>query len=571
MLRRRSGVARALFVLAAAIGASTLPVPAAAATGPAADHPVAAAAPPFTAGGSEQDRGSGIRSRPGTVTVTDPTDGPVAIDTTLYLPRRTPAPAVLLSHGFGSSKDALDGQAMRLARAGLVVLTWSAPGFGRSGGSISLMSLDHEIPDARQLIDHLAAQPEVTLDSPGDPRVGVAGGSYGGAASLLVAGTDRRVDAVAAAITWNDLAESLFPDQTVAATGGSPAPPVTAAAAGTGPLKRGWASTLFASGLGPRSPAGASPGAAASPASGSGTAGSVQAACGRFRIEYCLAYAGAVSTGRLPVQLRALLARSSPATVLSAVRAPVLLVQGQQDTLFGLDQAEANARGLVAAGVPVTVRWYAGGHDAGSAGQAGIERSTTDFLVDHLATARPTAAAPSSSSPRGPSASPSAPASTAGRPGFSYDLTGLTDPTTGDTPTRTVVTDGYPATGVDATRRLALGGGAQQVVRPPGGQPAALTALTGLGVAAAAVAGGSTPAPGGTDGGTGGAGGAASRAAGTALLGAAAAEPPGQTAVFPTQPLAAALTVTGQARVRLSVTAAGVLADPGCEIGRAHV
>ncbi|MEP7180511.1 MAG: hypothetical protein ABI775_15605, partial [Pseudonocardiales bacterium] len=36
---------------------------------------------------------------------------PVALDTTLYLPDRTPAPAVLLAHGFGGSKSGLSGQA----------------------------------------------------------------------------------------------------------------------------------------------------------------------------------------------------------------------------------------------------------------------------------------------------------------------------------------------------------------------------------------------------------------------------------------------------------------------------
>lgn len=31
----------------------------------------------------------------------------VFIDTSLYLPEKTPAPAILLAHGFGSSKDAV--------------------------------------------------------------------------------------------------------------------------------------------------------------------------------------------------------------------------------------------------------------------------------------------------------------------------------------------------------------------------------------------------------------------------------------------------------------------------------
>ena len=495
--------------------------------------------------------------------VTDPTDGPVAIDTTLYLPATTPAPAVLLTHGFGGSKTSLDTQAVELARAGMVVLAWSAPGFGRSGGTISLMSLDHEIPGARQLIDHLAAQPEVLLDGPGDPRVGVAGGSYGGAASLEVAGTDPRVDAVAAAITWNDLGQALFPDDGVATTlsanpaGIGPAPAAPASAAGTGPLKKGWASSLFASGLG----------TGAAPAVVRGGTAPAPAACGRFRLEYCLGYAQAVSTGRLPTQLRALLARSSPAAVLPGVHVPTLLVQGQQDTLFGLDQAQANLRALTAAGAPVTVRWYAGGHDAGAVDAAAVQHTTVDFLGAQLRLPR-----------RSPG--PTAPSATArGTTGFSYDLTGRTDPVTGEAPVATVTTDGYPVgdtTGAGGAldRSVELTGGRQQVLRPPGAQPAALTALTGLGIGGLGGAGSATSrsgAPAGDTAGGGGSGGGGTGGGGTGggaasgpgtstLVGGPAAEPPGQVATFPSGPLTGPLTVTGRSRVTLAITGAGQIA-----------
>ncbi|CAM5568601.1 ABC transporter domain-containing protein OS=Streptomyces antimycoticus OX=68175 GN=SANT12839_087470 PE=4 SV=1 [Streptomyces antimycoticus] len=66
--------------------------------------------------------------------------------------------------------------------------------------------------DARRLIDWLAKRPEVRLDGQGDPRVGVAGASYGGAISLLAAGYDRRVDAIAPEITYWNLADALFPN-----------------------------------------------------------------------------------------------------------------------------------------------------------------------------------------------------------------------------------------------------------------------------------------------------------------------------------------------------------------------
>lgn len=86
-------------------GAIAAPAVAATAASPAAAPP---SPPPFTATGAVADRGNGVHARPGTVLVTDPTDGPIAIDTTLYLPVTTPAPAVLLTHGFGGSKASVD-------------------------------------------------------------------------------------------------------------------------------------------------------------------------------------------------------------------------------------------------------------------------------------------------------------------------------------------------------------------------------------------------------------------------------------------------------------------------------
>jgi ABC-2 type transport system ATP-binding protein len=101
------------------------------------------------------------------------TPGGVELDTSLYLPATTPAPAVLVAHGFGGSKASVDTDARALAARGFVVLTWSARGFGTSTGRIALNSPDHEVADARALVDRLATRPEVRQDGPGDPRVGV--------------------------------------------------------------------------------------------------------------------------------------------------------------------------------------------------------------------------------------------------------------------------------------------------------------------------------------------------------------------------------------------------------------
>ncbi|MFE0653174.1 CocE/NonD family hydrolase [Streptomyces sp. NPDC059534] len=241
-------------------------------------------------------------------------------------------PAVLLGHGFGGSKDDVRAQAERLARDGYAVLTWSARGFGASTGEIGLNDPDHEVEDVRKLIDWLAARPEVLLDKPGDPRVGVTGASYGGAISLLAAGHDPRVDAIAPQITYWNLADALFPE---------------------GVFKKLWAGIFFSTGE--------RPGAAAD-------------GCGRFTPELCALYQRVAVAGKPDDAARALLEARSPSAVGARVKVPALLVQGQSDSLFTLAQSDAMARTLTANGAPVAVDWIAGGHDGGDRETDRVER-----------------------------------------------------------------------------------------------------------------------------------------------------------------------------------------------------
>ncbi|CQR63974.1 CocE/NonD family hydrolase [Streptomyces leeuwenhoekii] len=225
-------------------------------------------------------------------------------------------PAVLLAHGFGGSKADVRAQAERLAEDGYAVLTWSARGFGGSTGKIGLNDPDGEVADVSRLIDWLAGQPQVELDAKGDPRVGVTGASYGGAAALLAAGHDDRVDAIAPAITYWDLADALFPD---------------------GVFKKLWAGLFVTSGGG----------------------------CDRFEPRLCRMYERAAASGTADAEARALLRARSPSAVADRIDVPTLLVQGQSDSLFPLGQADEAARAIRANGAPVDVDWIAGGHDGG--------------------------------------------------------------------------------------------------------------------------------------------------------------------------------------------------------------
>ncbi|MFE1440977.1 alpha/beta fold hydrolase [Streptomyces sp. NPDC058739] len=225
-------------------------------------------------------------------------------------------PAVLLGHGFGGSKDDVREQAEDLARDGYAVLTWSARGFGASTGRIGLNAPRGEVADVSKLIDWLAGRPQVRLDQPGDPRVGVAGASYGGAIALLAAGHDDRVDALAPAITYWNLSDALFPD---------------------GVFKKLWAGVFVTSGGG----------------------------CRAFEPGLCRMYERVAESGTPDAEARALLDARSPSAVADRIKVPTLLVQGQSDSLFPLGQADAAARAIRANGAPVDVDWIAGGHDGG--------------------------------------------------------------------------------------------------------------------------------------------------------------------------------------------------------------
>ncbi|MFD6326146.1 alpha/beta fold hydrolase [Streptomyces sp. NPDC058442] len=225
-------------------------------------------------------------------------------------------PAVLLGHGFGGSKDDVRQQAEELAREGYAVLTWSARSFGESTGKIGLNDPKGEVADVSRLIDWLAEQPEVQLDEDGDPRLGMAGASYGGAIALLTAGHDDRVDALAPAITYFDLAEALFPN---------------------GVFKKLWAGIFVNSGGG----------------------------CEKFEPALCRMYERVAESGTPDAEAVELLEERSPSAVADRIDVPTLLMQGQNDSLFPLGHADAAAKAIRANGAPVDVDWIAGGHDGG--------------------------------------------------------------------------------------------------------------------------------------------------------------------------------------------------------------
>ncbi|MGW8985669.1 alpha/beta fold hydrolase [Streptomyces parvus] len=268
--------------------------------------------------------------------------GGTRLDTTYYRPPGAgPHPAVLLAHGFGGTKDDEQDRAQRLTRAGYAVLTYTARGFGRSGGRIALNASDGEVADVGRLVDWLAQRPEVRKEAAGDPVLGMAGGSYGGAVTLLAAARDPRIDALVPSVTYWDLNEALFPG---------------------GVFKKLWAGILF----------------------GQGLTGGGDPQCGRFTDTVCSAFQRAAATGRADPATRRLLASVSPSSYAERISLPTLVVQGQNDSLFPLSHGDAVARTVARNGAPVAVDWIAGGHDGGADESTRVHERTVDWFDAHL-------------------------------------------------------------------------------------------------------------------------------------------------------------------------------------------
>ena len=414
---------------------------------------------------------------------------PVKLDATiLTTDPATPRPAIVLAHGFGGTKADSEPTARTLARDGYTVIIYTARGFGRSGGRIHLDNPAYEGADARKLVDLAASRPEVAKEG-NDPVIGFAGASYGGALSFLAAGLDHRVDAIVPAFTWHSLRQALFPQYQVVGPARSPAD--VSPANRQGVFKQRWASLLFSNAAGGNS--------------SNEQRQNQNGLCGRFDPVLCRGYLAAAETGEADHKLKALLDESGLEKILPAVKAPTLIIQGEDDTLFPLDEADANFRGLPAA-TPAEMKWVAGGHDT---------EISVDPLIDDLEAWFGRYLKRDGSTPDG---------------SFSVLVpeTSLLGEDRGTREPQTLSGQSYPGRGSNFTdQRIALTGERQSIVAPPGGVPAALTNLPG----------------------TGGAVGQAWSVAGYAL-----GVLPGQSARFTGESLTTPLTLIGSSRIDLDVT-----------------
>jgi len=223
-----------------------------------------------------------------------------------------------------------------LRRDGYNVVTWDPRGEWNSGGTLELNAAEFEGRDMSAIISWIATQPEVLLDGPGDPRLGMVGVSYGGGIQLVTAANDKRVDAIVPAIAYNRLDTSLYK---------------------SGAFKSSWATPLTAV---------------------------LELLGGRINPRILPATIYGDLTGQLSPSDLALFLSRNPA--IEKITVPTLLIHGTVDTLFSLAEADATAQTLLANGVTTKVIWFCGGHGICAnnlfdlSDGAVIERRTLEWL-----------------------------------------------------------------------------------------------------------------------------------------------------------------------------------------------
>ena len=280
-------------------------------------------------------------------------------------------PALLTTNGFGGSKNDQAGIGREFAARGYAVLSYSGLGFGGSGCKITLDDPDWDGKAASQLVSYLGGKdgiaftdaahtvPAPTLDvvqrdtkdhadhaAANDPRVGMVGGSYGGQVQFAAAAVDKRVDTIVPIITWSDLAYSFAPNN-------------TSQTAGVQTSTSGAAKLVWALGFSGKGVADGVTNVAGDPGRLVG--------CPNFAFFVCPALVTAAATGTLDASSTSSLRHASVSSYVSKVTIPTLVIQGENDTLFNLNEGIANYQALQNQGTPTKMIWFSGGHSGTNA------------------------------------------------------------------------------------------------------------------------------------------------------------------------------------------------------------
>lgn len=307
-----------------------------------------------------------------------------------------PVPALLTTNGWGQDFANNAPLAKFFAGQGYAVLNYSGLGWGGSSCKVQVDRPQYDGKAAAQLIDFLAGAPGIAFTDadhtqqvaapdfvirdrtgtdgrphPRDIRVGMVGVSYGGGVQFAAASVDARIDAIAPIATWNNLIYSLFPngaDQGVGVASGTPG--VSKLILGVALAILGVKSGLDHASVDPLRLLG----------------------CPNMAAQVCPALTADMLAGVPSSSTRDLLASASVATFADRIKAPTLLIQGQADALFDLNESSATFAALRASGTDVQLAWVSGGH-TGAAKPGDYDLTAPDArsqyavgrLVDHFA------------------------------------------------------------------------------------------------------------------------------------------------------------------------------------------
>ncbi len=318
-------------------------------------------------------------------------DEPCSIVGDLYLPKSASStkkvPAILTTNGFGGSKSDQAGLGRTFASRGYAVLSYSGLGFGGSGCKITLDDPDWDGKAASQLVSYLGGKTGIAftdaahttpakklsvirldttnhlgVKAANDPRVGMVGGSYGGQIQFAAASVDPRIDTIIPIITWSDLSYSLSPNNTSQTSGVQTSTP-------------GAAKLIWALGF-----------------TGLGIVNGLQNAqvdpsrlipCPNFATFVCPALVTAGVLGTVDTSTTANLRHASVSSYFSKIKIPTLIIQGQSDTLFNINEGVANYQALQKQGTPTKMIWFNGGH-SGPAAPGELNIGNPNPATEHL-------------------------------------------------------------------------------------------------------------------------------------------------------------------------------------------
>ncbi|UOY01122.1 CocE/NonD family hydrolase [Blastococcus sp. PRF04-17] len=327
-----------------------------------------------------------------TITVTDlgPEKRTCHIDADLYVPpgvtRQRPGPALLVTNGFGGTKDDQADLAQGFGEHGYVTLSYTGLGFvdgdncpitlddrehdGAAasqlirflGGDRSIVAVDDDTKE-RVVVDQVVRE-DAKTGTRHDPQVGMTGGSYGGQIQFAAAGYEKwkrtnRLDAIVPLITWNDLSYSLAPDNSGLPHGTARSGSVSSPNPGV--FKYQWAALFTTVGVvnGVEDLQ-----ALADPAAFEAFFQQAGKNCLNFEPEVCRALVEVGTLGYPSQASIAYLQSNSVASYIRDVKVPTLIGQGQADTLFNLQESVATYTALRRQGTPVSLFWQSWGHSS---------------------------------------------------------------------------------------------------------------------------------------------------------------------------------------------------------------